>query len=334
MNAADPRILPIVELDRAEFDSVFASIVAGASLREIELVQGGLVNTVYRVTTSTGTYALRLYADHELHSGDEQFEREVALLSRLGAATGVPMPRIAIADASRTRAPTPYVVYPWIDGVTLNDCRHNHGAAALTSLADPLGRVLASTAALAIPLTQSLTIEGALIGADAGLSSRLVRNRLGPESADALRALFDVNQVMLLALDEHRALVHGDFGGRNVLVHQARDATWYVSGVIDWDAAAIASPLWDVGSLFRYASRYPLDFRERFARAYRAAGGRLPDEWWRLSRLIDATRVVRILGEEHELPVVFDECRSIVADLIADVRPNRPHFVRNRATGR
>lgn len=95
-----------------------------------------------------------------------------------------------------------------------------------------------------------------------------------------------------------------------------RDGVWEIAGVLDWENAFLGSPVWDVGSLFRYASRYSLDFRDAFARAYRGVGGELPDDWTTLSRLLDATRVVAILAGERELPSAFDECRAIVASLI------------------
>jgi len=336
--------MPIVELDNDAVETLFASIVQDGSLREVTPALGGLVNAVYRVVTSSGaTYALRLYPDAgDSRSADERFGHEVAALRWLAAAADVVrIPRILAADASRTRLRAPYVVYPWIDGITLNDCRRQYGHAALTSLANPLGRALARISAIAdrnttalTPPDRSLCIAAALIDADAALASSPARERLGSPVADALRATFAMDNAALLALDEHRELVHGDFGGRNILVRRTHDVTWDVSGVLDWEAAAVASPLWDVGSLFRYDTRYSAHFRASFARGYRAAGGRLPDEWWRQSRLIDATRVVRILNGERELPSVFDECRAILASVVADFPPDRPHFVRNRARGR
>jgi hypothetical protein len=68
--------------------------------------------------------------------------------------------------------------------------------------------------------------------------------------------------------------------------------------------------------LFRYGQRYDEDFRARFETGYRAGGGTLPDEWWRLSRLLDATRLVGILSGDRDLPTVFDDCRSIIGQLI------------------
>lgn len=113
-------------------------------------------------------------------------------------------------------------------------------------------------------------------------------------------------------------LVHGDFGGRNIIVAPDADGGWRVSGLIDWEKAFSGAALWDVGRLFRYAKRYSETFRRRFERSYCDAGGTLPEDWWRTSSLLDATESVAILSEEQELPIVFAECRELVAAVIAD----------------
>jgi aminoglycoside phosphotransferase (APT) family kinase protein len=122
----------------------------------------------------------------------------------------------------------------------------------------------------------------------------------------------------LIALDDGDCLVHGDLGGRNILVAPTGDGDWRVSGLIDWENAFSGSPLWDVGSLFRYAKRYSETFRQRFERGYCEAGGRLPEDWWRSARLLDATRLVSILNDEQELPSVFAECRELIEAVVAD----------------
>jgi len=78
--------------------------------------------------------------------------------------------------------------------------------------------------------------------------------------------------------------------------------------------------LWDVGSLFRYPTRYGQAFRERFERGYRDAGGVLPEEWWETARLLDATRQVATLDGERERPAVFADCRELLELMLQDQR--------------
>jgi aminoglycoside phosphotransferase (APT) family kinase protein len=145
----------------------------------------------------------------------------------------------------------------------------------------------------------------------------LARSRLGPALADGLRRRLDVNADRLCALDQPTCLVHGDLGGRNILVAPGEGDNWRISGLIDWEASFSGSALWDVGSLFRYARRYTETFREEFERSYRNAGGNLPQDWWPTARLLDSTRLVETLNEDRELPSVFTDCQELIEAVVS-----------------
>jgi aminoglycoside phosphotransferase (APT) family kinase protein len=113
-------------------------------------------------------------------------------------------------------------------------------------------------------------------------------------------------------------LVHGDLGGRNVLVQRAAAERWRISGVIDWEATSTGSPLIDIGSLFRYSSRFDPEFRTAFERGYREADGTLPEGWLLTARLLDATWLVDTLDEPREFPGVYADCRMLLATLAKD----------------
>jgi aminoglycoside phosphotransferase (APT) family kinase protein len=287
-----------------------------AELREVVRVDGGLVNTVYRVKTKRAgaAFGLRVYA-----AGGPAFEAECRLLESLAAT--LPVPRVLYADASRRHyCAHPYLVYQWIEGITLNECRRQSSPKALLTLAEPLGRLLARIAA-ALPaahVSQTLRAATALERSDGQLRAGLARERLGCVLADQLRDCLKSSSSTLHALDRTGLLVHGDFGGRNILVKVDESGEWRIGGVIDWEDAAAGSALWDVGSLFRYTRRYSEEFRALFARGYRGAGGKLPPRWWLSARTIDATRLVAILSEERELPGVFAECAELIESLVAD----------------
>ena len=89
--------------------------------------------------------------------------------------------------------------------------------------------------------------------------------------------------------------------------------------MIDWEDAGTGSPLVDLGSLFRYPTRYTAVFRGEFEVGYREVGGTLPDDWYRTARLIDALRVIDTLDVVRELPGVFADCRMLLAKLAADL---------------
>jgi aminoglycoside phosphotransferase (APT) family kinase protein len=304
-------------------ESMCAPITGGTALGDVATVDGGLVNTLLRVTTAKGTdYALRVSSpDPGDATWSARFAVEIDLLRRLSRTLPVPSP--IVADRTGAEYGVPYLIYPWIDGITLNDCRRNFGHLALPSLAEPIGHVMGSIAsaidvASELPLRQ-LIVSQAIDAANRQLESALVQARLGTELAMAIRQGLDRNRCALEAADS-QSVVHGDFSGRNVIVHPVTSSDWVVSGVLDWETASVGSPLWDLGSLFRYARRYDAGFRCAFERGYHAVGSELPDEWWYLARLLDATRLVATLAEDRELPRVFHDCRAILTDLAATER--------------
>ena len=299
------RVHPLADLDIGQVRAMLSPILGDAGIREAAPVEGGLINTLYRVTLDRGdaVYALRVYA-----GGCAVFDRERQILSRL--ATALPVPEVLLADASAQ----PYLVYRWIEGMTLNDFRRQSTPDALLTLAEPLGRLLARIASLSLD-SPSIQVETRLAQADEQLRAGLARERLDGELADRLRGLLAGNA---LFFEHGRGLVHGDLGGRNLLVKPTSRNEWEISGVIDWETAAAGSALWDVGSLFRYSRRYSPDFREFFEQGYRAGGGELPPDWWRIARLLDATRLVAILSEERKLPGVFAECRELIESVLLD----------------
>jgi thiamine kinase-like enzyme len=112
-------------------------------------------------------------------------------------------------------------------------------------------------------------------------------------------------------------LVHGDYGGRNILVDAAART---VVAVVDWEYASAGCALWDIGSLFRYAKRYDDAFRAAFARGYRAAGGELATDWFQIARLVDAGHQLSDLLEGEAERPYFDEIRELLARVAAAVR--------------
>jgi aminoglycoside phosphotransferase (APT) family kinase protein len=259
-------------------------------------------------------YAVRIAGDTV--TGPD-LEVEAELLRRLAAR--LPVPKPVVVSSTETTLAGPYLIYPWIEGITLNECRRSHGRGAIATLAHSLGRITATIATTrdldTLPLPH-VTVGNALDEMDVLLEASRARDRLGPDVADALRAELRRWDASLRQLDATTGLVHHDFSGRNVIVRETDDGTWDVTGILDWETPSVGSSAWDLGSLFRYGQRYDEDFRARFETGYRAGGGTLPDEWWRLSRLLDATRLVGILSGDRDLPTVFDDCRSIIGQLI------------------
>lgn len=295
----DVRVFPLIEVSREQLEDI-----AGGPIARLEPVHGGLTNTIHKVTLESGeTFGIKHYA-----GGKDWFETELSTLTLLHGT--LPVPEVVHADEKKL-----VIVYRWIEGVTLHDLRKQGQLAAFATLAEPLGRVLAWLAKS--DATEPFELTPILEPCYAALAGGRARARLGGAMADAmLKAMEAAEPDMAWG---PVCLSHGDLGHRNVLVYQAGDR-WRINGVIDWETTTTASPLVDIGSLFRYSRRYDAAFCEAFAAGYRDAGGELPPGWLRTARLLDATWLVDMLNDENEHhPEVMADCRQLVFNLVAEV---------------
>ena len=259
----DGRCLPAIEVDAGEIRDLFVSVANGTGEGGIERLDGGLTNTLYRWTPARGgpAFCLRIFA-----AGQGAFETERAVLARIAAS--LPVPQVLKSGHTGGHPAHPYAIYRWIDGVTLNECRRQTSPDGLRSLAEPLGMLLARVAAVPFDAgyeRDSNADRGSLDGLLAATAEYLQRGRararLGGARADALWRQFAAGAPRLAALRLTTTLVHGDCSGRNILVRPHQDGTWSISGLIDWETAFPGWGLWDVGSLFRYRTRYDTAFR-------------------------------------------------------------------------
>lgn len=120
---------------------------------------------------------------------------------------------------------------------------------------------------------------------------------------------------LLAARTAAPCLVHGDFGGSNLLVRQEA-GHWAVAAVLDWEFAFAGVPFVDFGNLLRP----PLGDRPGFAAAvaagYRLAGGDLPEDWRHRSRVIDLFAWLQFLARpDASDALITDACQMVAATI-------------------
>jgi fructokinase len=86
-----------------------------------------------------------------------------------------------------------------------------------------------------------------------------------------------------------------------------------VTAVLDWEFATSGSPLTDVGHFLRYECVSRPVAEPHFSEGYLQTGGKLPDGWRRLARVVDLIALCESLTHD-ELP------HDIVAELVELVR--------------
>src|SRR5688572_4941010 len=144
----DARVFPLIDVSRDEFATLIADPIAA-----VEPIDGGFTNTIHKVTLVNGQV---LVVKH--HAGGAQpFEDEVATIGKLAGI--LPVPEVVRTDAARKA-----IVYRWIEGITLDECRRKQPPEAFASLAEPLGRFLAWLATFEWPgvWTADVFVQAAL----------------------------------------------------------------------------------------------------------------------------------------------------------------------------
>jgi aminoglycoside phosphotransferase (APT) family kinase protein len=312
------RRFPLVTVTRDQVAALLSPLLNSRSIATIERVDGGLTNTILRVSTD-GTerdLLVRIFA-----GGSAPWDKERRLLTRI--CTGLPVPTVLLADEGRGALPYPSLVHQWIEGMTLHAMRSQVRSDGFLSLAEPLGQILAEMSKLAPGEGNELRAPPSSPDMLLSLSRhrRLhgrARARLGESLADALWNHLSSEAGRLRELGSTSCLVHGDLGARNILVDPNGAQAWRIAGIVDWEAAFAGWAMWDIGSFFRYPKRYDQTFRENLGHSYRNSGGTLPGDWWRTARLLDATRQVATMDSKRELPAAFADCRELLAAILQD----------------
>jgi aminoglycoside phosphotransferase (APT) family kinase protein len=102
-------------------------------------------------------------------------------------------------------------------------------------------------------------------------------------------------------------LSHSDYKPWNML---GRDGQ--IAAVLDWEFSFAGSPLNDIGNFLRYSARQQRAYESGFVHGYRAAGGMLPDDWKRLSRMVDLINVCDFLTRADDDSTIVKEVRPLI----------------------
>lgn len=158
---------------------------------------------------------------------------------------------------------------------------------------------------------------------DLCLASTELQQRMPAELRDRTHALIWSYASQLDLLDNQTCLVHGDFSRRNLLVERLRER-WKVTAVLDWEFAVSGSPLCDMGNFLRYERDSRPLAEPHFSSGYLHAGGTLPDDWRRRTRLVDLVALCEMLTRDQLPDAVVTELVEIVRATVEDRDPQFP----------
>ena len=283
----------------AEIISLIGEAFPSSCVRECRPLSGGLINSNYKLQLDSFSdpVVLRIY-----ERNPESCAKELALLTLVRET--VPVPEVLYGSPSVDR---PFLILSYVEGVTFQELKRTGNRKATEQASYSIGRTLAAIGKYNFNapgvIGPGLNVsERYLDGPDEvpklverWLCSNVLQQRLSRDLQDRLHKFIWEWAPRLNALSEERALVHGDFSSRNLLVCESSAEQWVVSGVVDWEFALSGSPLMDVGHFLRYETRRAPLREPHFSRGYTDGGGVLPEDWETIARVLDLTALVDLL---------------------------------------
>jgi aminoglycoside phosphotransferase (APT) family kinase protein len=289
-----------------------------SKIAHTEMLSGGLINTNIKIEFSSHhrPVVLRFYRD-----GAAVCLKECAVL-RLVRST-VPVPEVIHVQPNGVEGSAPFAILEFVNSVTFQQLKRTKNREAIHQAAASAGEMLARIGKYQFPkpgrLETDLTVGSPYMEGidpiprlhDSFLQSETLRQRIDVSLQQQLSDFVWSWANQLRAFDNESHLVHCDFGNRNILV-DCVNGRWQVVAVLDWEFALSGPPLLDVGHFLRYEAEGTPLREPHFSRAFVESGGVLPDDWRRISRVLDLTGLVECLTHDNLPDDVADEILQLI----------------------
>ncbi|MGH9821842.1 MAG: phosphotransferase family protein [Blastocatellia bacterium] len=304
------RALPVDDIRRL-VDAAFP----GSSVVSAQAFAGGLANSNYKLHLHGCAHpiVLRIY-DREPAACWKEVD-----IYRMICGT-VPVPEILHAEPAGLDGIGPFVVMQYVEGLTLRELKASRETPAIRQAAQSVGKTLAAIGRYTFSMPGWLGSGPSVTGGfgfdspgfvESCLDSRILQGRMESAAMDRVRRQVWSWAERLALLDQDSRLVHCDLNSPNILV-RAAGGRWIVAAVLDWEFAVSGSPILDVGNFLRYEHESRPRFEPYFSLGYAEAGGKLPDDWRTLARILDLTSLCEILTRDALPKVVKNEVIELI----------------------
>ena len=291
---------------------LFAKVFPKRSVKNLQVLSGGLVNTNVRVEFEANyePVVIRFY-----RNGAGVCHKELALHDLLSQTIRVP--RVLHAEPDGIEESPALLITEYVSGSRFQELKRTKDLKAIQQASYSVGATLAAIGRFKFDKPGCLDVDDHAAALSVGekfiegpdqiarltdtfLASPNCERRLSPKLVQRLHNYVWSWSSRIPDLEEMPCLVHNDFGNRNILVRQ-ENGDWVVAAVLDWELAFSGSALLDVGHFLRYEQRSAPLHEPHFSQGFVEHGGQLPDNWMEIVRAIDLSGLVECLTH-NELP--------------------------------
>ena len=255
---APPLVKPDIAVSPAQAQAIVDRLGAGQRVAHISKLQGGAIGTIYEISLTDGapSLVLKVYPE-SLHW---KMQKEVNVCALLSGRLGVPVPRVLLADDTKSVIGLNFVLMSKLDGVVLRTLESALPETELFSAYSQMGQVLrqihrismqsfgyigpngvwtahASNRAYMSAQFENKLVEFAERGGDSTLGRRLKE------------VVFERTDLLEACPAPH--LCHYDFHSGNILA-EGKDGPLRLSGVLDFESAIAGDPLMDIAKALYY----------------------------------------------------------------------------------
>ena len=313
------RATAAMELSTEDVENVLRPVLPNVKVVEVTPTSGGLANTNLKIRVAGDEQALllRFFVRDPGAVG-----KEFRLLNLVKERAATPVCRHFAVDNPVTGHP--YILMQWVDGERLERVVCSLGPDETKHLGESLGKALAGIHSfefdkagffgenLQIAAPMEMSGAGLLAYTIACLTNPLVEQRLDHDFVKRTIRFVDRENVLLDEWAGNPCLTHCDFNSSNILVN-ATAGFWEVAAVLDWEFAISGTPFFDFGNLLRAPVGEIPGMEEAVANGYKNAGGKLPPQWRRMSKLTDLTAWFEFLTRESAGPQLISDARAQIA---------------------
>jgi aminoglycoside phosphotransferase (APT) family kinase protein len=257
--APAPRLVkPDVTVSPAQAQAIVDRLGAGQTVAQFSKLQGGAIGAIYEIGLMDGAPSLILKVYPEsLHW---KMQKEVNVCALLSGRLGVPVPRVLLADDTKSIVSLNFVLMNKLDGVVFRDLEPGLVASEQFAAYSQMGEVLRQIHRISLPSFGYIGPRGVWTAHASNRAymslqfetklTEFVEGGGDPALGDRLRAIV-VERTYLLDACTGARLCHYDFHSGNVLA-ESNDGTLRLSGILDFESAIAGDPLMDIAKALYY----------------------------------------------------------------------------------